>query len=200
MQSPTSTETKALALLSSGITSAECARALGVTDSYISQLIGDEEFTRKLAEQRFEALRKNNARDNELDELEDTLIAKIKESSRWLVDPMKAAKLFQIVNAAKRRGSSAPASLLEKQTVIRLNMPITLVQKFTLNGQNQIITAGSQDLVTIQSHRMETLAATGLESARNGIHKSLTQALENVRSTPANSELIEAVSENEFGI
>lgn len=157
-------ETRALALLSSGVSPEQCASACGVTPGRISQLISSEVFATKLADRRFEALRKHNARDDELDALEDAIIFQFKQSITFVLDPAKLARMLQIVNAAKRRGASAPDQIISKQTVLKLNIPITLINRFTLNGANQVISAGEQDLVTIQSSQMKRLAAERSES------------------------------------
>ncbi len=161
----TALETRALALLSSGITAEQCAHACGVSPARISQLISTEEFASKLAERRFESLRKNNARDDELDSLEDSLIQQLRSSITFVLDPMKLARLLQVVNAAKRRGASAPDSVVQKQTILKLNIPITLIQRFTTNSSNQVISAGEQDLVTIQSSQMKKLAGSQYDAA-----------------------------------
>lgn len=150
---------KALALLASGCTAAQTAGALGITESAVSQMISDEDFAASLASQKFETLHKHNARDAELDSLEDNIIAMIKKGLGTVWDPMKLARLLQVVNAAKRRGQSSPDAVIQKQTVIPLTMPTQIIQHFTTNLNNQVVQVGSTPLVTIQSGQMENLLA-----------------------------------------
>lgn len=151
------TQVKALALLASGVIPEQCATALGITPSAISQMMSNEEFASELATRKFEALRKHNVHDDKLDELEAQIVRQLETQLSLVLEPMKLARLFAIVNAAKRRGSSAPEQITQKQTVLKLNMPVTLIQKFTINSNNQVVSTGEQDLVTIQSSRMKTL-------------------------------------------
>ena len=44
----------------------------------------------------------------------------------FMVRPMEVARVLQIINAAKRRGSSAPEAITNQQTVVALNMPINV--------------------------------------------------------------------------
>lgn len=147
----TTTEERALSLLGAGVTPEQVASALGVTVSRISQLCSDPEFTARVAELRFEALNKHNERDNRYDTLEDRLIAKLEDLLPLMMRPMEVLKSIQVINGAKRRGQSAPDQTINQQTVVSIVMPTTIVNKFVTNINNQVVKAGAQDLLTIQS-------------------------------------------------
>jgi len=157
------TSDKALTLLADGLEPAVVASALGITPSRVSQLLADEEFTRKLAELRFGRLQENNARDKELDNLEDQIIRQLRASLPLAMRPGELARLLQIVNAAKRRGQAAPVTSLGGATIIKLNIPIQVVNHFRLNATNQVISAGAQDLLTLQSGQVAQLADATLK-------------------------------------
>jgi hypothetical protein len=147
----TSTESRALELLGNGVEPAHVANTLGISVSRISQLLSQEDFAAKVTELRYENLAKHNSRDASLDELEDKLIKKMQDVIPFMMRPMEIVRALSVVNAAKRRGSSAPAQLVQAQTVINLNLPAALINKFQLNINNQVTKAGQQDLLTIQS-------------------------------------------------
>jgi hypothetical protein len=159
----TSTEDRALNHLGQGLGPEVVAAAVGVSTSRISQLLSTAEFAGKVAELRFESLAKHNDRDNAYDRLEDNLIEKLKDCLPYMMRPMEILKAIQVINAAKRRGSSAPESITSQQTVVQLIMPTQIMQAFTTNINNQVIKAGQQDLVTVQSSNMDKL----LEGVRN---------------------------------
>ena len=171
-----STNDRALTLLGQGLGPEVVASALGVTTSAISQLLSQTEFAAKVAEARFRNLSKHNERDNAYDRLEDELIEKMKDLMPFMVRPMEVAKVLQIINAAKRRGSSAPESITNQQTVVNLVMPTQIFQKFTVNTMNQVIQAGQQQLITVQSGQMSSL----LDHARK-------QEPPNVERLPSNA-------------
>jgi len=160
----TTTSDRALALLGAGVAPAQVAASLGVTDSYISQLVSDEHFAARVAELRFESLQKHNARDNKYDDMEDKLLERMEDCLPLMHRPMEILKAIQVINMAKRRGQSTPESLTNKQTVIQLNIPVQILNTFRANPQGQVTEIGNQSLLTIQSGSLESL----VKEKRNG--------------------------------
>lgn len=158
------TEERALKLLGDGFAAEQVASAIGVSPSRISQLLNDESFSQQVAELRYKTLAAHTERDSAYDSLEDQLLQKLKGSLSMLFDPMKIAKLLQIINAAKRRGSTEQSQISAAQTVVQLNMPTQIYQQFVTNINNQVIKAGAQELITVQSGKMaELLAASQIK-------------------------------------
>jgi hypothetical protein len=147
----TTTTERALSLLGSGVGPEQTALALGVSPSYISQLLSDEQFSIKVAELRFNNLAAHSARDSSYDQLEEQLIDKIKDLLPLMIRPMEVLKAIQVINAAKRRGQSAPESIINQQNIVQISMPTTIINNFTVNKENQAVQTGNQELVTIQS-------------------------------------------------
>ena len=56
-------------------------------------------------------------------------------------------------------------------------MPTKIVQTFTTNTLNQVVRAGDQELVTIQSGQMGKMAAAQVEAQRTEVIKSRVQTL-----------------------
>ena len=147
----TTTEERALKLLGQGVPPTAVASALGVDVSRISQLLSDETFASRLVELKFESLSKHNERDSAIDQMEDKLLEQLKYALPMMTRPMEIIRAFAIINAAKRRGASAPESITAKQTVVNLNIPQILLQQFTTNVHNQVVQVGEQSLLTIPS-------------------------------------------------
>ena len=81
---------------------------------------------------------------------------------------MEVLKAIQIINAAKRRGVSSPEQVINQQTVVNITLPTKAVTKFVTNINNQVIQAGEQQLLTIQSGTlMKELGAQPQEVPRN---------------------------------
>lgn len=161
---PTSTEERALTLLGAGAQPAQVAAAIGVTESRLSQLLSDPEFASKVTALKFESLQKHNLRDTKIDAIEDKLIDKLEQAIDLCYRPMELAKLFSTVNAAKRRGQSAPESLVNQQTVVQLFMPTQVIEKYSTNSHNQVISTGNQELLTMQSSTLLNLRNKKVES------------------------------------
>ena len=178
---PTSTETRALALLGQGIEPGIVANAVGVDASRISQLLSDENFAAQVAELRYENLAKHNIRDNKYDNVEDKLLDMLEDCIPLMHRPMEILKAISVINAAKRRGSSTPEATINKQQVISLVVPVQIINKFQANLQGQVIKAGDQELVTIQSGSLDSL----LQEKRNGRAALINGNQESERSATA---------------
>lgn len=146
-----STEERAIKLLGSGLGPEQVATAIGVTPARISQLLADQNFATAVADLRFKALQAHNERDGSYDALEDALIDKLSDVLPLMMRPMEILKAIQVINGAKRRGQSAPEQSTVQNTVVNLVMPTQIIQKFSINSNNQITNVGSQTLETIQS-------------------------------------------------
>lgn len=154
----TATSERALKLLGQGIPAEQVAGACGVTVSAISQLMSQEEFSKKVLEARFESLSKHNEVDNEYDDMERKLQVQFKGMMEWgLTKPLEVLKAMQVINKMDRRGQAAPQHITNQQTVVHLVMPVQIVQQFRKNATNQVVQAGTQDLITIQSGQMGAL-------------------------------------------
>lgn len=149
----TGTKARALELLGDGIASNIVAQTLGVSESYVSQLLADELFLKGVVERRYEALAKHNKRDAAYDSLEDELLDRLKSTLPMLYDPLKITKVLQVINAAKRRGQSTPDSITQQNVIVNLTLPTAVIERFSVakDSNNQILEAGSQKLLAIQS-------------------------------------------------
>ena len=148
------TEERALSLLGTGVLPEQVASALGVSPSYISQLLADEAFAQKVIDARYTALSAHNERDSSYDSLEDKLIKKLESKLGLMFKPETILKAIQVINGAKRRGQSAPEQVTNQNNIVQLLMPTQIVQNFTTNITNQVIKAGDQDLTTIPSGQL----------------------------------------------
>jgi hypothetical protein len=144
---------RACELLGQGIQASIVAQTLGVTEGYISQLLSEDVFRHKVVEARYVALQKHNSRDAKYDELEDDLLERLKATLPMVFAPMQLAKILQTINAAKRRGTNETGSITQHNMVVNLTLPTAIVERFQVlkDSNNQILEAGAQKLVTIQS-------------------------------------------------
>jgi|SRR5215217_6068302 len=146
-----SQDTRILTLLGQGIPQTMVASTVGVTDSYVSQLISQDSFREELQELKFNSLQKHNKRDDKYDELEDKLVRNFETNMVLLQKPMEILKAMQVINSLKRRGSGAQDAGIQQQTVVNLVLPEKITQTFTSNINNQVTNIGEQTLETMQS-------------------------------------------------
>jgi hypothetical protein len=168
---PSSLEDRALKLLGSGIPAEDCARTLGVDASRIAQLLSSDSFAERLSALRYSSLQKHNERDEEIDGLEDTLIRQFKQVVPMLMEPMKIVNALKIVNGMRRRGASSPDAILSKQSTVRLNVAVAVMQKFSTNSAQQIVTVNGESMVTLQSGQMTKL----LEERKDELQQQIAQ-------------------------
>lgn len=188
--STTALEERALELLASGIAATSVANILGVDDSRISQLISQEEFATSLMEKKFERQQRYNVLDDKLDSLELQVIERLEDTIDVIHKPLELARMLQVLNTAKRRGTTAPTNVdNEKRTVVNLTMPVQIVNKFQVNAQNQVVRTEGQDLVTIQSNALEGLAAADTAALQKQILQGRVRELTSPNNdTKANGE------------
>lgn len=160
-----STEDRALTLLGQGLSVDVVSSAIGVSPSRISQLLSDPVFSARVAELRFAALIKHNDRDDAYDKMEDDLQKRLKDLIPFMMKPMEVLKAIQVINSAKRRGTSSPEQISGQQTVVQLLMPSVVINQFMApkletNVNNQIISVDGQDLTAVQSMSLETMLAS----------------------------------------
>ncbi len=183
------TDSKVLTLLGQGFAPEMVATAVGVSPARISQLLSQDEFAQQVAELRYKQLAAHTERDSKYDTLEDQILNRLKTSLSMVFDPMKLAKLLQVVNSAKRRGAAAPEHLTTQQAVVQLNIPTAILQQFQVNINQQVVKAGEQDLITVQSANMTKL----LQQMQPALLTNLPQGEQNVPSTlPSTSEIARA--------
>ena len=142
---------RALTLLGGGVGAEAVAAALGVSPSRISQLLSDEAFSSKVSELRYTNLQSYNARDDKYDNLEDKLLLKLESSLPLMVRPDSILKALATINGAKRRGQQSTENAAASKQIVNLVLPTKIVTTFITNSNNQVVQAGDQSLITMQS-------------------------------------------------
>jgi len=143
------TAARILEMLGNGLAPTVVSSALGVSESYISQLLSEESFSQQVTGLRYANLQAATTRDRSYDAIEDALIDKMKDLLPMMYKPMEVLRAITVINAAKRRGADAPDNTVIHQTIVQLALPTALTSKFILNAANQVVEAGEQELITI---------------------------------------------------
>jgi hypothetical protein len=147
-----STASSVAELLKYNMKRVDIAAELGLTPGAITQAAArltpaDEPLTPQHAEL-----------DSTYDSLEAKLLKQLDRTIPLLMRPMEISRVLQTINSAKRRGGPLK-SQATVPTILQLNLPIAIQNRFVLNSNNQVISAGAQDLVTIPSSAVSRLAA-----------------------------------------
>lgn len=154
--------------LKNGITPIEISRALGITPGAVTQLMQSPQVSTEIAKMQAEQQARSSAIDAKYDAIEEKLLTQLEKTVPLLMRPGEIANVLTRINAAKRRGVAHQAPQGPAQ-VLQLNIPIALQNKFVVNAANQVVQAGEQTLVTMQSSNIPGLAQTQLSEVQNVI-------------------------------
>lgn len=151
---------RALKLLGNGVEQEVVATALGVSPSYISQLLAEPEFASAVAELRLLNLEQASDRDSKYDALEDKLLARLNDTTDYMTKPREVAAVLLGLNKAVRRGVRPENAPQVKQNVVVLNFPTVIQNKFVVNESNQVIGVGTEGIDQLQD--LTTITAKNL--------------------------------------
>jgi len=152
------TEERALALLGDGIEPEIVAASIGVTPSYISQLMSREDFRSKVLALRYDNLAEHTTRDKKYYSLEDRLIEKLEQTYEFETSPLKIARILQIVNGVKHRGNTAAQHEVQNTQIVNITLPQKASSSFVVNVANQVVSVDNRSVVTLQSQKMLDIA------------------------------------------
>lgn len=169
------TAARILEMLGNGLAPTIVSNALGVSESYISQLLSEESFSQQVTGLRYANLQAATTRDRSYDAIEDELIKKMKDLLPMMYKPMEVLRAITVINTAKRRGADAPDNTVIHQTVVQLTLPTSITTKFITNVTNQVISAGDQELITIDAKNLTSKLATLKTMSAKGALNDLTR-------------------------
>lgn len=155
-------------MLGKGLTPTVVSTAVGVSESYISQLLSTEEVADQVASLRVEAINSYTDMDDKYNRLENTVLDKLEETIDFITAPKDLLRAAHMLNNAKRRGLdslTAQANQAPPSQVINLIMPTHTITEFKTNSTNQVIEAShtandtttKQTLITIPSNKLDNL-------------------------------------------
>ena len=134
-------------LLGNGLSNEVVASAVGVTPSYISQLMSQEDFSNQVVALRTQALTAATTRDRSWDTIEEKLLDKLGDvvDSGMIFKSQDLLRALVVANNAKRRGSTSAEAMVANKTVVTLNMPTQIVNIYTKNSQGEVIEVRTPD-------------------------------------------------------
>jgi hypothetical protein len=139
-----------LALLGNKLSPIVVARTVGCDPSYISQLMGQDDFALEVAKRRCEGVEKDVTRDNKYDELEDALLEKLEDLLPYMLKPEIVLNALTRINSAKRRATVGIAEGdAGKTTIINLILPVQAIARFQLSQESEVIQVGDRPLVNM---------------------------------------------------
>lgn len=169
-------------LLGSGLSSETVAGAVGVDQSYISNLLKDEDFYHQVQEARASVLTARTTRDLTIDELEDKLIIHLDDMIErgGFSKPEQVLSAFRVVNAAHRRGTAPKPSTASSGKVINLQIPIAVKTYIGVNSKGEVIEIDGKTMVTMQSQELVKKISELKGEDSEGVFNKLGKAIQKV--------------------
>jgi len=167
----------AIKLLGQGLDVGIVAHTLGCDESYISQLLSQDEFKKQVTVMKMDLLQDATNRDRRLDRIEDKIIDKVErdlESNPYAFKSTSdAIRHLSIVNGLKRRGAGADLGVMQNQTgvtVVKLTLAKQVTARFEaqVDANNQVIQVGEQAMITVAS---STLSASMKDKGSDVVSK-----------------------------
>jgi hypothetical protein len=150
---------QALQYLAQGIKQSAVAGALGVEESYISQLLDDEDFKNELAEAKSKLSLKDANYDEKLDRATEAALDKI-DAKLPYANLQQSLQAFRVLDGAKRRRDKGVAAVGEGVGVIvNILLPTAIVPRYLQNQAGEIVEVEGQTMVSATPKNLEDLIA-----------------------------------------
>ena len=141
-------------LLGSGLVPEVVAEAVGVTASYVSQLMDNDSFRDEVTILRTKSLTADTQRDRKIDAIEDSLVDSMERALPYMTKARDILNAFRVVNQAKRRGLPRQTGNTVNNTIVQINLPVRKVREF--------VTTQNGEVVEVDGHTMVTMSSTQL--------------------------------------
>ncbi len=108
----------------------------------------DEKFKQEVLTLRLKHLQAATERDLKIDDLEDTVLARLKENLPFMVKTNDLLRAFAVINAAKRRGARSTGAVDQGGKVVAIVLPVAAKTAFITNGKGEVVQVGETVTVT----------------------------------------------------
>ena len=140
---------KIIEMLGKGIPAAQVASAVGCDDSYISQLLseqGVEDTVKHLRADHFSAYIEL---DKKVDDAEEEALQKVASLIPYITRPLEAVRVYDVLNAAKRRAMATIGSGQAVAQTVILDLPEASRVRFTITHDKQVIEVEGRSMTTM---------------------------------------------------
>ena len=140
---------KIIEMLGRGIPATQVAAAVGCDDSYISQLLSDEAVSAEVQLLRATHYSGYLELDRKVDSAEEAALKKVAALIPYLTRPSEAARVYDILNKAKRRTVDSTASANAPAQTVIIDLPESARVRFTLTSDKQVIEIAGRSMATM---------------------------------------------------
>lgn len=157
---------KIVLLAAKGLPTSIIADAVGVTDSYVSQQLGEEGVAADILAAKGAALESAAKADNKMEKLELMALDKVEKLMPLVKNAKEATEIFSKLNVARRKlmetsGNSAGA---QQVTLVLPKAARVMIQ---VNTENQVIEVEGKSIAPLPSRALPALASKVLEKPQH---------------------------------
>jgi transcriptional regulator with XRE-family HTH domain len=185
----------AIELLAKGIPTSQVAAALGVDDSYISQLRADEDVQAMIAAKQAAHSEADCKFDETLERAEMLALEKIEKNMQFATLG-QALAAFRILNGARKRTDPIVHPDSPVSVTVNLTLPATALPQYITNSKSEIIEVEGKTMISASPKTLDQILAakavgrtalpqtTALEKAANTLDRITTPARQAPRRLP----------------
>lgn len=142
---------KIIALLSAGVPQSMVAKACGVTDGYVSQLMADENIRAQVTEAKIGDIEKGLSVDTSIESLEKLSLEKLEKLIPFMSKPRDLLAVFQAMNTAKKKTAELVGSNIGTPTapLVQINISQAAAIAFRMDSVKQVIEVDGRSMTTL---------------------------------------------------
>jgi hypothetical protein len=175
---------KLIGYLASGVSQTAAAKAVGVDDSYVSQLLALPDFRQAILDISATRLHEAVRHDDNIESIEKKALRVLDQKLPYVRSAMEAAKIFATLNGAKKKavdsGSGTGTGGAQSVTIV---LPRAATVALKLNTSNQVIEVEGRTMAPLPSRALPQLAEEVRAKHRAADAEKAAELLEAV-STP----------------
>jgi len=148
--------------LGAGIAQADAARASGVSESYVSQLMtGDEEFASLVRERRAAQVSRYVEMDSIADETQHTALARLQKVIMMEARPQVLMRAIETLDKMKRRSTPATSGDNHNNVgMVKIVLPASTAARYTISvdTNNRVVQVDAHTMVPASGHQIAQMA------------------------------------------
>lgn len=157
------TALKLMNLMAAGCNQVEAAKACGVDESYVSQLMDEPEFKEQITEKLAQAFKDANEIDNNYQEIEKRLSKKLLGVSEFMVNPDQILRTLKFANEAKRKLAPNVQNGSNGSEGPQTNIAVLVLPSFMVkDAKRELILNPNNEVVAVDGRELTTFTSTGL--------------------------------------
>lgn len=155
----TAVRDKIISYIGQGVSQVVTAEACGVTASYVNQVLEEAGVSQEIAKIRAGKLHRDLEVDSNIADIERDALKAISKKLPYVKGPLEAAKIFQIVNAARKRNEVARDDANSDSLSVTLVLPKAANVMIEVNTRQQVVAVNDQSIAPLPSRALPAMAA-----------------------------------------